>query len=211
MKMENSKQTEMKIMTRNIDSLDCTKGVACIFVILIHCTFPGMFGEVLRAIARFAVPLFFAVTGYFLLDSNGNVTKARILRKLKHIVRITILADIFYMIFRFGCFCILGGDTIQEVFVDHLTLEKVVRFVLTNSPLFYSHLWFLYALIYSYGILYVIEPKAISQKLKCIYVIMALGIFTLCSEVLPVFGFPRSFTSFHIGIHNFFCLGLFHL
>ena len=101
-------ENEMKAMTKNIESLDCVKGVACIFVILIHCTFPGITGEVLRAIARFAVPLFFAVTGYFLLDSHGNVTKERILRKLKRIIRITVLADIFYVLFRFVCFCILG-------------------------------------------------------------------------------------------------------
>lgn len=99
----------MTIDTKNIDSLDCVKGVACIFVILIHCTFPGVFGETLRSIARFAVPLFFTITGYFLLDSNGNVTKVRVLRKMGHIVKITILTDVFYMIFRFSCFCILGG------------------------------------------------------------------------------------------------------
>lgn len=33
----------------------------------------------LQAIARFAVPLFFTVTGYFLLDLHGKVTRARIL------------------------------------------------------------------------------------------------------------------------------------
>ena len=51
------------INTKNVDSLDCAKGIACIFVILIHCTFPSIVGEILRAIARFAVPLFFTVTG----------------------------------------------------------------------------------------------------------------------------------------------------
>lgn len=91
------------------------------------------------------------------------------------------------------------GGTVQEVFLEHLTLERFVRFALTNSPFFYSHLWFLYALIYSYIILYIIAPKSVGRKLKCTYVVMALGIFTMCSEVLP-----RSFTVFHIGIHNFF-------
>ena len=79
-----------------------------------------------------------------------------------------------------------------------------MRFVLTNSPFFYSHLWFLYALIYSYGTLYIIGPKLISKKWKPVYA--ALFTFTLLSEVLPTFGVQRSFTSFHIGIHNFFGL-----
>ena len=81
-----------------------------------------------------------------------------------------------------------------------------MRFVLTNSPFFYSHLWFLYALIYSYGTLYIIGPKLISKKWKSVYAILALLTFTLFSEVLPTFSVQRSFTSFHIGIHNFFGL-----
>lgn len=112
--MEDNERAQIMINTKNIDSLNCAKGIACIFVILIHCTFPGIVGEMLRAIARFAVPLFFTVTGYFLLDSYGKVTRARILRKMGRIVKITILADAFYMIFRYGCFCILGGGRYKE-------------------------------------------------------------------------------------------------
>lgn len=110
--MEDNEKAQIMINTKNIDSLNCAKGIACVFVILIHCTFPGIVGEMLRAIARFAVPLFFTVTGYFLLDLYGKVTRARILRKMGRIVKITILADAFYMIFRYGCFCILGVGTV---------------------------------------------------------------------------------------------------
>lgn len=77
--MDDDERAQIMINTKNIDSLNCAKGIACIFVILIHCTFPGIVGEMLQAIARFAVPLFFTVTGYFLLDSHGKVTRARIL------------------------------------------------------------------------------------------------------------------------------------
>lgn len=53
----------------------------------------------------------FTITGYFLLDSYGKVTRARILRKMGRIVKITILADVFYMIFRYGCFAYwVGGQ-----------------------------------------------------------------------------------------------------
>ena len=57
--MEDNERAQIMINTKNIDSLNCAKGIACIFVILIHCTFPSIVGEMLRAIARFAVPLFF--------------------------------------------------------------------------------------------------------------------------------------------------------
>lgn len=36
--------------------LDAYKGLACIFVVFIHCMFPGTVGTVVKGIARFAVP-----------------------------------------------------------------------------------------------------------------------------------------------------------
>lgn len=45
--------------------LDFVKGLACIFVVLMHCEFPGLLGTAVQAISRFCVPLFFMVSGYF--------------------------------------------------------------------------------------------------------------------------------------------------
>jgi hypothetical protein len=45
--------------------LDCLKGIACIFVVFMHCEFPGMLGTAVQAISRFCVPFFFMVSGYF--------------------------------------------------------------------------------------------------------------------------------------------------
>ena len=43
------------------------EGIACIAVMMIHCRLPGETGHVAQALARFAVPLFFAVSGKFLM------------------------------------------------------------------------------------------------------------------------------------------------
>ena len=45
--------------------MDFLKGIACIFVVFIHVKFPGNFGQSVQAIARFAVPFFFMVSGYY--------------------------------------------------------------------------------------------------------------------------------------------------
>ena len=45
--------------------LDFIKGFACIFVVLMHCEFPGVTGVAVQAISRFCVPFFFMVSGYF--------------------------------------------------------------------------------------------------------------------------------------------------
>ena len=48
--------------------LDFVKGLACIFVVLMHCEFPGVTGVAVQAISRFCVPFFFMVSGYFCLS-----------------------------------------------------------------------------------------------------------------------------------------------
>lgn len=45
-------------------SIDLFKAIACIFIIFIHCKLPGTAGGVMEALARFGVPLFFAVSGF---------------------------------------------------------------------------------------------------------------------------------------------------
>ena len=62
--------------------LDFIKGLACIFVVLMHCEFPGVTGVAVQAISRFCVPFFFMVSGYFcfrpLLQQDGNKNVAAV-------------------------------------------------------------------------------------------------------------------------------------
>lgn len=46
-------------------NLDFIKGIACMFVVFMHCEFPGIMGTAVQAISRFCVPFFFMVSGYF--------------------------------------------------------------------------------------------------------------------------------------------------
>lgn len=51
--------------------LDFIKGIACIFVVFMHCEFPGILGVAVQAISRFCVPLFFMVSGFFCYNANN--------------------------------------------------------------------------------------------------------------------------------------------
>lgn len=46
-------------------NLDAVKAVAACFVVFIHVGFPGETGQIIKVIARFAVPFFFMISGYF--------------------------------------------------------------------------------------------------------------------------------------------------
>ena len=58
--------------------LDFIKGLACIFVVLMHCEFPGLLGTAVQAVSRFCVPLFFMVSGYFCFRPTAKPEAATI-------------------------------------------------------------------------------------------------------------------------------------
>ena len=71
--------------------LDFVKGLACIFVVFMHCEFPGLLGTAVQAISRFCVPLFFMVSGYFCFKPElvTNVYRGDLLninKKVKHVL-----------------------------------------------------------------------------------------------------------------------------
>ena len=55
-------------------SLNTLKGVACITVILLHCSFPGFLGRFIGYFMRFPVPVFFMISGYFASNRSKPVS-----------------------------------------------------------------------------------------------------------------------------------------
>lgn len=132
------------VKTRN-RCFDLIKGIACIAVVFMHCEFPGMFGTLVQAVARWSVPLFFAVSGYFFRRETTEDCR----RKAVHIVRITVGAVIFYILF--GILYHLALGDLAAYTSSEVTITNVAAFVLFNSPVFINgHIWFLFALIYVY-------------------------------------------------------------
>ena len=78
-------------------TLNFVKFLACIMVVLIHCKFPGDLGLYTTALARFAVPFFFMVSGYYAYRSKNTneYTKKQIIK----ITKIAIIALIAYFIY----------------------------------------------------------------------------------------------------------------
>ena len=76
------------------------KLIACLAVITIHAKFPDPFGDYVAALARFAVPFFFAVSGRYLLsgaDTSGEI-RSRASRSLKKTLKITVIVYLIYQL-----------------------------------------------------------------------------------------------------------------
>ena len=170
--------------------LDFLKGIACMFVVFMHCEFPGITGVAVQAISRFCVPFFFMVSGYFcfrplvqqfesqrtmILNKESNSLVIR--KKVIHIAKITLYASLFYL-----AFVLLQQLLFQN---QNFTIPKKALFnwVVFNVPrVIAGQYWFLFALLYAYlfyGILERFNHRKFSYILAgimfAVYVVMAQG------------------------------------
>lgn len=133
---------------------DVYKGVACIAIVLVHYSFTGFLAEAgngLNAFCRFAVPVFFAISGFF-LTSRGNISDESLARKIRHVVSIIAVSALFYLVFCLAWHNVLyrGSFDFAAYRQERLAAGNIVKFFLTNDPFVYSHLWYLFALLYCY-------------------------------------------------------------
>jgi hypothetical protein len=194
---------------------DSIKAVACIFVILIHSKFPGTMGDICEALARFGVPMFFAIAGTYLLrerkspemdfvksldkeidgDSNyhsesvqnasqmdvANIRKD-MSRKLKKTGIITAKIWILYTVYSF-IYAMTVNFGVAEWFKEKFNTFEFSRLILFNSGKFiydftyaFDHMWYLFALIYVYGLCLIFAP-ILRKSAKFISVVLMMFLF----------------------------------
>ena len=148
----------MKERNNNIDIL---KGISSLSVVLIHFSLPGTIGIYLIVISRYSVPFFFFISGYFLLNKHNNISSQRIFNKIKHIIKLLFYSVIFHFIFFviYNIFLFGLNYNIRQLIINRFIKKKILKFILTNDPFIFSHLWHLLALIYIYIIIYLLLLK----------------------------------------------------
>lgn len=165
------------------NTLDFIRTIACVLVVFIHISFPGDFGYYVSAIARFAVPFFFMVSGYFAYKENGN--GLHIFKQLKKIILLALLSVSLYFIFSY----IISIYTRNLNFIqDTFNFQNLKYFVLFNSLPVGSHLWYLFSLIYVYIIYYL--SKYVFKIDKILYIFIPILLLScILIEYFVVFDF----------------------
>lgn len=161
------------------------------FVVFMHCEFPGITGIAVQAISRFCVPFFFMVSGYFcfrplvqqsdvqnaVIVNGGGYNSLIIKKKITHVAKITFYASLFYFAF----------VLLQQLFFHNqnftITWLALFNWVVFNVPkVVAGQYWFLFALLYAYifyGLLEKLNLRKFSYILAAVmfvvYVIMAQG------------------------------------
>lgn len=132
-------------------------GIACIFVVLIHAKMPGELGNQVVILARFGVPFFFMLSGYFADPSRNGFSLDKLKRKVLHSGKLLLSTASIYIVFHF----IINGILIDDAagYIKGLLLpSNWVKLILFNKAEFISGpLWFLLALIYTYIVYFLLR------------------------------------------------------
>lgn len=168
------------------ESLDVIKLIASFMVVFIHVNFYGRFGEAVDAVARYAVPLFFSVSGFFALNADAKTIKKRVLKTLF----LYLVAATLYHIFEIILTVHHGGaSAVVEYFSNRfLNVRSYILFFFFNVPFSYIHLWFLLAQIYVYLIWLLIIKFSVKDKVVFILSLCLLFTHLLLGEFLSFFG-----------------------
>ncbi|WP_173474958.1 acyltransferase family protein [Fibrobacter succinogenes] len=148
--MENSSNIvkyEYGQIAEKIYVLNILKCFGCIGVVFIHVNFPGLFGSVVERLSRFAVPVFFMISGFFAFDKNELIIK----RRLKKILKILFVGSVLYFIQNVFSYAFRG--VLNEFFIHFFQLKILfMAFVFCNWLA--SVLWYLIAMAETYALWY---------------------------------------------------------
>lgn len=181
-------------------TLDILKVLCSILIVFNHCVFPGKLGEIIKAISRMSVPIFFLISGYYAYNNS----KERVFKKFKRIFKISVFACAFWFAYNVIRFSIIDKVALKYYLLKFIDLKVIANFILFNANPFWGHLWFLNALCYCYIIYYFIVKKNIKIDRYDFAISIVLILFYL---IFNCFFVDDSFNNIDY-IRNFLFVGL---
>lgn len=186
--------------------LNTEKAIAAYSIIFIHCSFPSLFGIIIDCLARFAVPLFFMISGYYCYSDDKINLQKKFTKKIKHILTLIIISNIIYL--SWGIIVRLPNKVeIKAWLISLISIKSIIKLIFFNDFLA-IHLWFLFALLNCYIIMVIINKfnlyKISYFLIPILLMINIIGTNVLYLLVGPI---PCSFRNFLFLGFPFFMLG----
>lgn len=191
-------------MNNRNKSINYVKLLACFSVVMLHCGFPGVVGKVLYGWARFAVPMFFIISGYFVYNADRKIVYKKLPFKIIHIALLLFATEVIYFIWHCFQYYIESGITgVSQWIYRIFTWEAVLKLFVFQTSLTGDVSWFLVALLLCYIATYIIaETNAWMQIGGMAPILILINLFI--GEIAPFLGFstPWYYCS------NFWTMGL---
>lgn len=131
-------------------AMECFKMVAAIFVVFLHVPFPGKAEGWMLILANSAVPLFFAITGYF----NYGASQRTLTRRIKHLLRLYLVAMLASVAFGIITTELTGGSSVAFLITYFPKREEIMNWLLLHQDPRNAQLWYLTSVCLCYLVLY---------------------------------------------------------
>lgn len=161
-------------MKRENTTLYAIKAVACFSIVSLHFLLPGDFGDFYQIIARFAVPFFLMLSGYYSL----GISREKVARRLRQMLALTAGSLAFYGLVHLVHLLVTDGLAAKWA---GLTWTDLLDFLVFNSPKGLlgsasTPVWYLLAISYIYG-LYLVFYKSFQRwaTLRTAFVLLGLA------------------------------------
>ena len=188
--------------------LDLLKLLASYMVVYIHVFSYGSLSVATDALARCAVPFFFAATGFY----SYGITPEKIKKRIVYLLRLFVFSVVFCV--SFDIILLLLNNDVQAVtnyFSLYLNIKNILNLLLFNNALYSIHLWYLLALIYVYTIMYFLTLYKVKEKIIFAFAIACLVLHFILAEGLSIFGVAIEYyyvRNFALMGFPFFVIGL---
>ncbi len=131
-------------------SIECCKMLSAVLVVFLHMNFPGRIGTYISCLGCCAVPLFFAITGYF----NYKADCAALVRRLKHNLRLYLIAISVNLIYGICATEYLGGSTAAYLIQFIPKPDELARWFVFHASPRLRQLWYITAVCTCYFFLW---------------------------------------------------------
>lgn len=121
---------------KRVLTVDILRFVSAFMVVLFHSEY--FCRDIVNIIPRYAVPVFFMISGFFMYESDTQRFKERLNRSLIKMIVITLVASFFFFLFYLPLYLRDGFPS----------LNAYVNFIVFNENPFAFHLWYLTAFLY---------------------------------------------------------------
>lgn len=183
------------------DTLEILKLAASYMVVFIHVLFYGNVGAAADALARFAVPFFFIISGFY----SYGITPERVKKRIGNIAQLILLTVVLYLgrelLHFFAAGDMQGMVSYFGVYAEPVNLVKLVVF---NAPVYTMHLWYLLAMLYVYILYFLAVVWSVPEKWIFTGGGLLLVLHLLLGEGLSVLGIVAPVTL----IRNFALMGI---
>lgn len=160
------------VKQRNL-TLECCRIIGAVFVVFLHIPFPGEFGGLVACLSRFAVPMFFAISGWYSYQTKPK----KLLKRMKSIL----LLELFGILLQLTWKCVQGHyegirvvDTLLWRIPDG---EALIKWLVFQVDPFSGPLWYLSAAAVCYLVL-AVYVRLVGKDYRFLYVLS--GILLAC-------------------------------